>query len=339
MLQHLNRLALFLTALSFCATTFAQATAPAEPAEVDLVAALGSVRWQAAPPTMDMVKGKSSIVVIYATWCPKCNEWSPGLLQELKEAAVESPVTVFAINADETSPGASYAIERGLVGPNIVHGSDSKIDERLGFTSELFNFVAFNAEGKPIERGYMGSRVQTPAGVKFSIGHKVATGAYPGEFAILSKEMSPQLKQMLWPVELGQAINDKSLMKMRGQLPAAEHDDFNGAIRQYLDKHLANCEAGSQGEVPQQIEAHASAKLLAERFATTKQGKKAKTIVAKFDEDPQFKKETSAAIAYQKALASATPAAQKRALVKVANRFDGTHYGKVASEQAGVVAQ
>jgi hypothetical protein len=102
---------------------------------------------------------------------------------------------------------------------------------------------------------------------------------------------------------------------------------------------LAKCEADAQGEVPQQIEAHASAKLLAERFGTTKQGKQAKTIVAKFDEDPKFKVEASAALAYQKAAASPTPAAQKRALIKVANRFEGTHYGKLASEQAGVVAQ
>jgi hypothetical protein len=258
------------------------------------------------------------------------------LLQQVKAAAVEQPVTVFAINADATSPGAGYAVERGLVGPNIIHGSDAKIPAKLGLTSELFKFVAFDPAGKMIERGEGGSFFPRADGKDYVLAKKLNDGAYPGEFAVLSKEMSPQLKQLLWPVELGQPINDKSLVKMRGQLPADQHSDFNNAIREYLNKHLAQCEEGAGGAVPQQIQALVSAKMLAERFATTPQGKKARAIVTKFDEDPQFKKEIAAATAYQKAVASGTPPATKRAMIKVAKRFEGTHYGQLASEQAGV---
>lgn len=332
MLHHITRVAFIASCLAFVPLAAAQETAPAS--NVDLTAALSQVRWQGAPPTLDMVKDKSSIVFVYATWCPKCNEWSGELMQQVKAAAVEQPVTVFAINADATSPGAGYAVERGLVGPNIIHGSDARIPARLGLNSELFKFVAFDPAGKMIERGEGGSFYPRANGKDYVLAKKLNDGAFPGEFAVLSKEMSPQLKQLLWPVELGQPINDKSLIRLRGQVPADQQDDFNTAIRDYLAKALAKCEEGAAGDVPQQIAAYPQAKQLAERFASTSQGKKARTIVTKLDEDPQFKKEVSAATAYQKALASGTPAAAKRALIKVANRFEGTHFGKLASEQA-----
>jgi hypothetical protein len=321
---------LFLLAAS--ATSRGQDAQPAS--EANLASALSRVRWHGAPPSADIVKGKSSIVVVYATWCPKCNEWSTNFFKQVKEAAIEQPVTVFAINADKTSPGPGYAAERGFVGPNIVHGSDAGMPARLGFTSELFKFAAFDTAGELIERGEGGSYYEAPTGNVFVLANNLREGKYPGEFAILSREMSPQLKQLLWPVELGQPINDKSLVKLRGQLPANQHEAFNVAIDEYLDKHLARSEEGVAGDVPQQIEAHSLATVLAERFATTPQGKKARAMVTKFDEDAKFKQELAAAAAYRKAVAGGTPAAMKRALVKVAKRFEGTHYGKLASEQS-----
>jgi hypothetical protein len=141
-------------------------------------------------------------------------------------------------------------------------------------------------------------------------------------------------------MELGQPTTDRSLTKLRNQLPEGEHDGFNQAIRGYLDKQLKHCEEGATAEVPQQIEAHGTAKLLAERFSSTPQGKKAREIVTKFGENEQFKKEQSAALAYQKAMAtSANPSAVKRALVKVSTRYPETHFGKLASEKAQSAAQ
>jgi thiol-disulfide isomerase/thioredoxin len=312
-----------------------EAPAAAAPTNVNLVSALSQVRWQAAPPTAEVIKDKSSVVLVYATWCPKCNEWSQDLFAQVKQAASDQPVTIFAINADKTSPGSRYALERGFVAPNIIHGFDPGMPARLGFDSDLFKFAAFDSTGKSIDRGEGGSFYTRATGKEFVLASKIREGTYPGEFAILSREMSPELKQLLWPVELGQPITDKTLLKLRNQLPAEQHTDFNSAIRAYLDKQITRCETGVQGEVPQQIEAYSSAKLLAERFGSTPQGRKARGIVTSFDEQDQFKKELSAATAYQKTVATGgTPAALKRALIKVANRFEGTHYGNVAKEQA-----
>jgi hypothetical protein len=282
-----------------------------------------------------MLKNKSTVVLVYAAWCPKCNEWSPELFKQLREASVESPVTIFAINADKTEPGFSYVAERGLVGVNIIHGYDADMPTRLGLGSELFNFAAFDPTGKMIDRGQAGMFLPSATGKSFTLPTKIRGGGYPGEFAILKREMAPPLKQLLWPIELGQPVTDRALTKLRGKLPADLHEDFNAAIRDYLDNNLKRCEEGAAGDVPQQIEASLSASVLAERFSTTPQGKKAREIATKFSKDEQFKKEQSAALAYQKATAAGgSPAAMKRALSKIANRFAGTHYGDLAGQQA-----
>ena len=339
MRTHVAGLSFAVVVMLSAAFAVAQEAAPAA-VDINLVAALSNVRWQGQPPTAEMIQNKSSVVLVYAAWCPKCNEWSPELFKQIKEAALESPVTVFAINADKTEPGFSYVAERGLVAPNIIHGYDPGMPARLGFESELFNYVVFDPTGKPIEKAYAGMRQQTATGIVHTVAAKARSGGYPGEFAILSREMSPQLKQLLWPIELGQPVTDKALTKLRGKLPADQHSGFNTAIRDYLDKHLKRCEEGAAGEVPQQIEAYNSAKLLAERFSTTTQGRKAREIVTNFDDDEQFKKEQFAAVAYQKAAAGGgSPSAMKRSLVKLGNRFAGTHYGDLASQQANAASQ
>lgn len=331
------------TLLSVLVVMLAECLLPAQapplqapgPKNVNLPGALSRVRFTGPVPTLEALDGKSCVVMVYASWCPKCNEWSPELFAQLKAAAVEKPVVVFAINADQTTRGVRYAVERGLVGPNIVHGDDPTIVKRLGLDSELFKFAVFNPQGQLAELGNGGSFYSRGQQKDFVIANKIREGKIPGEFALLSLTMSDPVKEALWPVEMGQPVTDKSLLKLRAGLPEDNQDEFNQAIRGFLDKRLSQCEAAASGDAPAQIKAYQLAGGLAKSFGTTPQGRQAKAIVAKFEESTQFKKEIAAGKYYERTMQTGgTPAAMRRALMKVANRFEGTYYGDLAAKTA-----
>ncbi len=62
---------------------------------------LQGVRWAGPAVTLDGLKGKTVVVLDYATWCPICNKWSLDLCKQLKAAVTNRPVVVLAIDTDE----------------------------------------------------------------------------------------------------------------------------------------------------------------------------------------------------------------------------------------------
>ena len=65
---------------------------------------LDGVTWADQSVTFDGLRGKTVVVLVYATWCPQCNSWSGEFLSQLKTAIQDKPVVVLAIYADE-KPG------------------------------------------------------------------------------------------------------------------------------------------------------------------------------------------------------------------------------------------
>ena len=115
---------------------------------------LESVHWAGAPVDPESFQGKSVLLFVYATWCPKCNEWSGELMAQLREAAGKKPVIVLAVNADERPSGVQrYLTQRGFFGPNIIHGYDPNIHKRLGLDSNLFHYVLLGPTGAVVDRG------------------------------------------------------------------------------------------------------------------------------------------------------------------------------------------
>ena len=53
---------------------------------------LDGVSWHGPSTTLDALAGKTVVVLTYVTWCPKCNEWSPNLFDQLRTAVEDKPV-------------------------------------------------------------------------------------------------------------------------------------------------------------------------------------------------------------------------------------------------------
>ena len=103
---------------------------------------LGPVAWAGQGTTFESLQGKTVLVLTYVTWCPKCNAWSGDVVRGLNKAIADKPVVVLAISTDTPPAKAQlYMEERKFVGPQILHGYDPTIANRLGFSNEFFNYL------------------------------------------------------------------------------------------------------------------------------------------------------------------------------------------------------
>jgi len=315
--------------LLFAAPTSGMAQETAAPA---LAEALSGVRWQTPPPTPAMMEGKSTIVLVYATWCPLCNEWSGECFASTRDAAVDSPVNIIAVSADGGFD-AGYISERKFVAPNIFHAHDPGIDKKLGFSSNLFWYAVFDPDGKLIDKGQAGAKMGAKT---FVLAHKMQQDRIPGEFRIFTKEMSPAVKNVLAPIEMGQSMTDKDLLKARGSLSEDEQKELNAAVRGYLDKAVESCREKSKGDVLAQIEAYQLAVAVAASFGSTPQGKTCQAYINHKEADAAFKQEIAAAKAYHAMLdkAAGAPRSAGRLMRMIASRYEGTHYGGLAAKAA-----
>jgi len=161
-------LAVFALVFSLAATAEAQEAAgiAAEPpAAAAQLPSLATVRWADAAATFEGLRGKTVVVLVYATWCPKCNAWSADFFAQLKAAIAGKPVVVLAINADKSPMGIGpYVTERNFFAPNVLHGYDPTMVQRLGFQSDLFRYVRIDPSGAMVERGSAGSFLDRPEG-------------------------------------------------------------------------------------------------------------------------------------------------------------------------------
>lgn len=300
---------------------------------VPALPSLEGVRWAGPPISYDMLKGKSAVVLVYATWCPKCNAWSGELFQQLREAASNAPAVILAINADETPAAAKeYVTQRGLFGPNIFHGYDPAMHRKMGFDSNLFNYVIVGPDGAVAARGFAGTYAGAEAAKRFTLATRLAAPGV-GEFQFISPGMSDALKALFWPWELGN-ISESALKAVQGKLSAEEKQAAEAAVAKYLDAKLDQIRAKYKGTVPERIEAYEAALAMSGVFRGTPQNAKAKEVVKFLDADPALKHEMAAKKVYDGALAKiAENPKRKTALLKaVVQRFEDTHYGKLAAE-------
>ncbi len=187
-------------------------------ASADVISSLEAVQWVGPGVTYDALKGKTTVILVYATWCPKCNEWSGKFFEQLRDAIKGRPVVVLAVNADETPRSARrYVAQRNFAAPNIIHGYHPALHTRLGFDSNLFRYVQISPGGEVTRRGQAGMQDQ---GGNFGLPERIVKAKNLGEFLFITPQMPEPLQSRLWPCELGR-MSDSELRAVQKKLPAA----------------------------------------------------------------------------------------------------------------------
>lgn len=294
------------------------------------------VRWAGPAVSLDQLRGKTTLVLVYASWCPKCNAWSGELFAQLKEAVQNKPIVILAIYADKSPEDAqTYVTQRGFVAPNIIHGYDPTMPQKLGFSDNLFRYVLFDAEGRNKANGSAGGYFEDGPRKRFALPEELARVRPTGEFKVLTENMSEPVAQLLWPFELGMG-SEAALTKARSTLSADQKKELDAAIERYLDAQLGEIRAGYKGEPAVRLAAYDKAFALSNGFRASAQSKKAREVIAFLEKDDAFRRELAAKKAYEACAAKTGPNVKRDQLFRaVAKRFEGTHYGQLAQEAAG----
>jgi len=293
------------------------------------------VRWAGPAVSLEQLRGKTVLLLVYASWCPKCNEWSGELFSQLKQAVYNKPTVILAICADNSPEQArAYVAQRGFIAPNIIHGYDPTMPKKLGFDSPLFNYVLFDSEGRNKGTGYAGGLLADGPNKRYSVAEEIARLRPPGQFKVLGEGMSEPVAQIVWPFELGMG-GEAALTKGRASLSADQKKELDAAIERYLDTQLEEIRAGYKGEPAVRLAAYDKASALSNSFRATPQSKKAREVVLFLEKDEAFKRELAAKKAYEACTARTGPNVKRDQLFRaVAKRFEGTHCGRLAQEAA-----
>lgn len=291
---------------------------------------LDGVRWVGPAVSLEGLRGKTVLVIDYATWCPKCNKWSGEVCQEIAEIIRDKPVIVLAINNDPT-PGnvKPYLEARGFFAPNILHGYDRDIAKRNGL-EDLWGYMLINPEGKITNKGQVGSFYPGADGGKnaYVLPQLLRKEESLGEFVVLDPKMPDEVKDVLWPMELGRPLG-ADIRKLSGDVK----QQIKTSLNKYGEKQIASLQKLAEGEAEGQLAAYDRAKALREQVKWTDAASSAKQLVLDLESKPGFKRELNARTAYLHCeKMPANTSAQTAALRNLAKNFDGTFYGTKAKE-------
>jgi len=293
---------------------------------------LQGVRWAGPAITLDGLRGKTVVVIDYATWCPICNKWSPDLCKQIKDYISNEPVVVLAINTDNPTAAKKYITDRDFFAPNILHGFDADIAKRAGMES-LWGYMIIDASGKVVKKGHAGSFFGGDNAKRFVLVDDLKDVKNKGEFIVIQPEMADAVKAVLWPFELGLTASIPS--DARRRLSADQQKQIDAAMTEYLGKELEKIRTLAKGEIDDRFDAYDRAVTLSMRFKSSAQGKDARKLVLSLEGDAKFKRELAAKRAYDKCQQSAGSAKHKASAMRsLAKRFEGTQYGEKAKTAA-----
>lgn len=297
---------------------------------------LDGIVWAEQPVTYETLRGKTVVVLAYATWCPIANGWSRDLLRQLKAVADEKPIVVLAINAEKRKAADyKYMLERGFVGPNIFHGRDPTLPGRMGFQSDLFKYAVIDPQGHLVETGEAGTYFarQDKDHKEFVLPAQLAKTRDIGKFEILEPNMPERVSRVLWPLELGHLTSEAEIKAAKRNLTAEERQSLDTVIDHFLTARLEEIRKLAKGEMADKLAAYEKAAPLYTSFKHSDQAQEVKDLVMEFNQDPQFKRELAAKKAYDRAMVQVAknPASRERLLKNVAKLFEGTAYGELAA--------
>ncbi len=290
---------------------------------------LEGVHWVGPPVTLDGLRGKTVVLIDYATWCPICNKWSGEFCKQVKESIADKPVVVLAINNDR-SPGnvKPYLEARDFLAmPNIVHGYDANIAKRNDLP-DLWGYMIIGPEGKIVEKGHAGSFFGGDADKQFVLPKKIQELSAVGEFLVIDPKMSDAVKYALWPMELGLGTAG-DVRKFKGE----QKQQIETAFAAYGGKALEKIHKLAEGDLESQFAAYDRAAALGLQLKGTESAKEAWKVALKLEADSQFKREVAAKKAFERCEKMPPDApGRSKALVGMVKRFEGTVYGGKAKE-------
>ena len=197
---------------------------------------LSNVTWADRPVTLEGLRGKTVVVLVYATWHPAFNELAGEMLDQLKQAINDKPVVVLAIDAGKKGEsGETYMKTRKFLAPNIVHGRDPLMPARLGLESELYQYALISPEGRVVESGHAEEFYPGPKR-EFALPLSLAKSNNLGSFQFLDDKFSPKLKQLLWPLELGQIRPESEFKAAKQDLSEEEQEKLELGRRAVPDR-------------------------------------------------------------------------------------------------------
>jgi peroxiredoxin len=305
------------------------------------IASLDGVTWAEAGARLDQLKGKTVVVLTYVTWCPICNKWSPQLLSSVASAIQDKAVVVLAVSTDTPPAKAKEYMDRaGLTGPNVLNGYDPKLAESFGFENKFFNYAVIDPTGEMTASGDFGNRYEK-GGKDISVVVALLDGAKDlGKLRFVDAGMSPDLKDMMWSMELGYVSDiQRSLKKVEKTLKADDRAILKTTMDRFMDEELKAAQELAAGDPGQRIDALDKATFLSANFKAAAQGKEAKKIVAELTKDKTLKKEISAKKLYDASMQTPDPDRRVTLLEKAAKQFPGTHYGELAEKAAAAAQQ
>ena len=205
---------------------------------------LECVAWTGSGVALSDLRGKSVVILVYATSRQPANDWPTQFLAELKRASQNKPVVILAISADKkTDIGLAYMNAREFNGPNILHGRDPLMPARLGLKSEFFNYVLIGPTGTLVESGDASRHFTDGAGTRYALARKISRSENLGEFEIIDEQMPAKIQRMLWPFELGRLPSATDLKKLRMGLDEDGQRLIDAAFDRYLDAEIKRIRA------------------------------------------------------------------------------------------------
>ena len=221
----------------------AQVTKPSArrtPDSASQIASLDGVAWEGAGVRLDQLKGKTVVVVTYVTWCPICNKWAPELLSSLNQAIKDKPVVVLAISTDTPPAKAKEFMDRaGLAGPNVLNGYDPNLAKSFGFENEFYNYAVVGPTGEMTDSGNFGHTYETGGKKHSSVQRELEPPHELGKLQFIDADMSPELKEMLWPMELGFVADvQRSLKRAEKTLKSEDRALLKATTECFLDDEL-----------------------------------------------------------------------------------------------------
>lgn len=318
------------------ADTGAASTTPAAAEKVAPVPSLDSVQWSGPGVSLSSLKGKTTVIMPFVTWCPKCNTVAPDMLKQLSTAIADKPVVVVAVVTDvDATSGRAHVSGMGLAGPNVLFGANPKMNEELGLDPKsLWTFAMIDPEGKIKSTG---AALAVYPDKTYSLSREVSNAKDLGKLQFLTAEMSPAVKNLVWPIEMGDVatlVKVSQPKNLRG-LPKEDQQSLQEMSTKFLDDQLASAKELAGGDIPKKIEGFGKATQISAAFGATAQGKEAKKLILELNGDASFKKELAARRLFDQSVAKSGGDDVKlaKSLHVVVQRYPETYYGGLAKQK------
>ena len=300
---------------------------------------LAGVTWADAPITWEALRGKAVIVLVYAPQ-PDSETWVAPFFEKLKKTIHDKPIVVLAIDASKNGDaGFAYAKAKGCSAPNIILGRDPAMPARFSPECEPFEYAFVVPEGEAIMSA-PASRRARPArecvqgtGLVEWLEECGKDRRYEGSFHVLTEEMTPKMKRLLWPLELDRYVSESSLKAAKNKLTEDERQGIDKALDEFLAAELDAVTRFSRGEPAERLLAYEKASSLAAVYKGRDEAKKAQEVAKELGRDAKFRRELAAERTFQKLMRKAGDdrGAQSQAKAAVAKSYQGTYYGQLAA--------